>query len=156
MSDIVTCKITGMDEIQKALEALPAKLAKRIEKKALSDASSILVDKLVANAPDDSGLLREHFGVKLTTKGFSKYGALAVRAFVGGVSGNYYPPAAFHKKLKQAMKVKWNATINTAIHFLEFGSSKEPKRPFMSQSWDSVKDQVLAKIVSNLKEALGL
>ncbi len=156
MSDIVTCKVTGLAQLQKALEALPPKVARSLERKAIREPANIVAAAMADAAPDDTGLLREHFGVKITTKGFSKYGILGVKAFIGGKTAIYYPPEVFHKKLKQAMKVKWHATINTALHFLEFGTSKEPKRPFLSRAWESVKDEVLAKIVENLREALGL
>ncbi len=155
MSDQVTVKITGLDKLQKALEQLPERAAKKIEGGSLKEAAQITLAEMRARVPKDTGLLSEHFGVRVVTKRMGK-GNLSARAFIGGITGvEYPPPETFRKKLKDKA-IHWKIYVNTALHFLEFGSVHERKRPFMSISWEATKDSVLAKFIDALKEALGL
>jgi HK97 gp10 family phage protein len=157
MPETVICNITGLDELQAALEALPKKVSRKIERGAMRDAAKIVVQELASEAPKDTGLVEEHFGIRITTKHLSKIGPTAMRALIGGITGIYYPPAEFHRKLKKNADPRdLRVSVNKALHYLEFGSRKEPKRPFMSRAFEAVKQTVLAKFIADLKDALGL
>jgi HK97 gp10 family phage protein len=145
-------EIKGLKELQKALEDLPLKVARRIDRGALKEAAQIVIKEMAARVPKDTGLASEHFGVKVTTKKMGK--SIAARAFIGGETGvEYNPPASFRKKLSEKA-LHWKIYVNTAIHFLEFGSSKEKPRPFMSISWEATKGSVLDKLTQALKEGI--
>ena len=67
MTDTVTLKITGLDELQRKLEAIPHDVARKVIGGALKDAAAIVRDAMVEESPKNSGLMSESFGTKLTT-----------------------------------------------------------------------------------------
>ncbi len=158
MPNVFEFKITGGKELQAALEALPPKLAKKIERGALKDAAEITRSRAAADAPKVTGKLSENFIIRIVRRGMGN--ALAYRAIIGAQSGVYYNegelPPAFKKKVSAKYGHNVKQTIVMALSFLEHGTVKERKNPFFTRAWEATKDQVLAKIIQNLKEALGL
>jgi hypothetical protein len=41
-------------------------------------------------------------------------------------------------------------------HFLEFGTSKMAKKPFLTQGWETLKQSALDAIIQKLKDAIGV
>jgi HK97 gp10 family phage protein len=87
MSNTVTVNIKGLDELQKKLEELPKLVAAKVLKDSLLAAGNVIRDEMAARAPKDSGLLSEHFNVKLKVE---KQG-IAATAFVGPDGTIDYP-----------------------------------------------------------------
>ena|SRR5215469_14801679 len=83
MANEVEVKITGLDEIQKALEELPRQVARQIVRRTLREAGNIVKKKMVELVPRDSGLLSKHFKVSTKLLGKKTDGDIGGRVFVG-------------------------------------------------------------------------
>lgn len=144
MSDeFVTTKISGLAEIQAGLDKMDEKLARTGIRNALKAAADYVLGRIVGNAPKDSGFMSEHFDVKYRLRS----DALAGSAFIGPNSKALYPDR----------KSSWaSRTALLVARWLEFGTSKRPKNPFMTQAWEGSKEGALAEIVDDLRETLGL
>ena len=157
---MVTCKITGLDALQKKLEhELPAKarLALRI---ALAAGASTVREEMVADAPveeggENQGFLEDHLVIKTTIRRNELSGTAKV-----GPSQAVYPGSE-----KQGFKLRIggkeisvNAKLTAARvgRFLQFGTSKMSARPFMTQAWEASKGRALERIIQKLKETLKL
>lgn len=154
MSDIVEVKITGMDELQKKLEELPKKIGDNIFRRALKSAAKIVINAMVALAPKDTGFLSEHFGTRTRIQRQNIAGSI----FIGPEGKIDYPDT------DGGYRVKINAKGNTrkvgrvsvvsVARFLEYGTVKEKKVPFMSQAFEATKEQALNQIIDAIKDAL--
>jgi HK97 gp10 family phage protein len=75
--DIFTFKITGLDELQKNLEALPKALKDKIIRKALNAGADIVLDEMERNCPVEDtpgaipppGFLKDHIKKSVSAKG---------------------------------------------------------------------------------------
>lgn len=149
MSDdgYVSIEVKGLDELQKALEDLVDKDGNKYVRAAVNAGGNVVKDRIVQNAPKDSGLLADHID-KRTRK--QKGEALAISALIGPNSKE-----VIHKQAKG----KTSGLPRTAAaiaKMLEFGTKKMPKKPFMSQAWESSKQEALDALVAKLREKLGL
>lgn len=141
MSEFVTTKITGLSELQAKMEALPEKVARRGLRAALKAGAEYVREKMVANAPKDTGFMSEHFDIKFKFRS----DALAGSAFIGPNSKALYP----------GRKDTWaSRTARLVAGWLEFGTSKRPKDPFMTAAWEESKEGALAEIIDDLRETL--
>ena len=144
MNEFVTVKITGLSELQDKLEALDEKIAKTGIRNSLKAGAEYLLSRIVANAPQLSGFMASHFDVKYRLR---SDGVLAGSAFIGPNSNALYP----------GRKDTWaSRTALLVARWLEFGTSKRAKNPFITQAFESAKDGVLAEMVDDLRETLGL
>ena len=145
---MIEVKISGLDQLQKALQQEQPKKAKSILRSALTAAGKIVRDAMVRNAPKDSGLLSENIGVKTSVRGNEISGA----AFIGPRGRAFYP--AREKSLGK--KGRSRMPVVTIARFLEFGTSEMTARPFMTQSFEQEKSHALEKIIAIIREKLGL
>ncbi len=158
----VTVKISGLDELQKVLqEKLPAD-AKKAVRIALSAGGGDVKRAMVANAPveeggEHAGFLRDNIRVK--TKLFRN--DLAGYALVGPTTAVY--PDRAGKPGQVTIKGKTffskhagQVTAARVARFLEFGTSKMSKHPFLTQAFEGSKQTALDHIISKLKEVLKL
>ena len=153
--DIISVEIKGLDDLQKKLEALPLKIAKKGVRKALAAGSKILRDAMIALVNKDTGFLSEHLG--------SRYhmdkDEIAGSVFVGPKGRVDYPKFASgaYKIIRnakgKAKKVGRIAAV-TVARFLEFGTSKMSKKPFLIPAFDSTQAQILSAMTQKLKEAV--
>jgi HK97 gp10 family phage protein len=165
--EIIECEILGLDAIQKALEeTLPkeARLAMRI---ALSAGGGTVKDEMKAQAPveqdsPDAGFLRDHIKVKTTIKA----GGLAGKAIVG-VTNDAYPgregskgrvnfKTITGKAVSFVSDTAGSVTAARVARWLEFGTTKMAKHPFMTQAWENTKNAARDRIIAKLKQALHL
>lgn len=165
--EIVEFKMVGLKELQEALEEkLPkdARLAMRI---ALSAGGGTVRDAMVDNAPvevngENSGFLRDHLKVKTVIKN----GGLTGYAIIGattdpypgreGSQGRVSFKTALGRSVSFISKTAGQVTAAMVAKFLELGTSRMSKHPFMTQAWESSKQQALDRMIAKLKEALKL
>jgi HK97 gp10 family phage protein len=167
MADIVSFKIEGLDEIQKKLqEELPkdARLAMRI---ALSAGGGTVKTAMQDEAPveedsPDAGFLREHIKTKITVGRDGTTG----RAYVGATNEAY--PNREGKLGRVSFKTITGKVVNfvskhagqvtaaKVARYLEFGTSRMSKHPFMTQAWEKSRQAALDRIIGKLKEKLHL
>lgn len=147
MPDFVTVKITGLSEIQKKLEQMPEKVAKRAIRSALKRAAGIVRQKIVDMAPRKTGFLSGHFDIKIRQfRGF-----LAAVAHIGPNSKIYYPPNP--RAGKRGGKRKSMPVIAVA-QFHEFGTSRMPAHPFMRPAFTATREQMIEAISEELRKAV--
>jgi HK97 gp10 family phage protein len=157
-------KITGGPELQKALEALPKKIADRVLRKALKESAVVVRNAMVDEAPryagpDNSipvGWLACHFGMRVKIVKSD----VAAMVYVGPEGKIDYPDSSRIGGFKQIVD-KHGKTHNigrisvaSVARFLEYGTTKEKKNPFMSRAWESVKGKVLDIIVAAIRRGV--
>jgi HK97 gp10 family phage protein len=158
--EILTVEVKGLDELQEKLEALPYKVAKRGLKSTLYRAADIVKKAMMALAPKDTHFLEEHFNIKVgQPRGAVNADALAMYAYIGPQGKIDYPAYASgaykikRTKTGKARKVG-RIAVATVARFLEFGTSKMAKKPFMTAAYESTKGAALTKIQEGLTEAV--
>ena len=155
MSDIFEFKMTGMDTLQKKLEALGKPTAKKIVRKALRAGGEVVQDAIVQNAPEDTGFMKEHFGMRTKLKS----NELAGSCFVGPEGKVDYPDkdGTFRRRIERAGKKAIEVgriSVVSVVRFFEFGTSKMSKKPFMTQAFESKSSDALDAITEKLKDGI--
>lgn len=157
MGEYITTEVKGLDEIQKSFEALNDKLQKRGIRNALRAGATVFKNLMYNNAPKLTGFLREHFSIK-----FKMVKELfAGTAYIGPQGKIDYPAFASgaykikRKKSGKAYKVGRIAVASVA-RYLEFGTGKMGKKPFMTQAYEQGKQEALDAVQRSLKDDLGL
>lgn len=138
MPGVIEVKITGGDELEKKLEDVSRKIAKAIIRSALRSAAGIWREEMKDRAKKgwhvwqgskqgrsrEFGLVSGHIGMKFAVRGDD----LEATAQVGPMR-----------------KFFWSL-------FMEFGTRKMAARPFIRQSFESRKQDVLNKFIEVAKE----
>ena len=167
MAELVSFKITGLEQLQKALqERLPkeARLAMRI---ALSVGGGTVKAAMVAGCPvetegADAGFLREHIKVKTTIRNGGMTGSAKVGATTDpyptrtGKSGRVSFKTVTGRSVSFLSKVAGQVTAAMVARYLEFGTSRMSKHPFLTQAWETSREAALQRIIAKLKEGLHL
>lgn len=153
--DLVTVKVQGLSELQEMLEAMPEKVAKKGIRAALRAGGNVLRTEIMLLAPKDTGFLAEHFGTKIKMR----RDELAGSAFVGPKGKVDYPAfmsGAYRivRSAKGRAKKVGRVAVATVARFLEFGTSKMGKRPFITPAFDSKRTTILDAMVDKLKDAV--
>lgn len=154
--DDFTMEIKGLDELQKTLEELPLKVAKRGLRKALQNGGAQIQAGMVTLAPKDTGFMAEHFGVKIKIDRDQISGS----AFIGPQGKVDYPAYAsgaynIVRNAKGAVKKVGKIAVATIVRFFEFGTSKMSKKPFMTQAAEGGRQTALDEIIAALAEAVN-
>lgn len=153
MNDAVTIKIQGLDELQKKLEELPRDVAKRGIRASLREGAKRIAEAMAAHAPRDTGFLALHFGIR--TKMFRN--DLAGSAFIGPEGHIDYPEHGGYRTKENDRGKKYQVgriAVVRVARFLEFGTTKTAKQPFMTQAFEDQKESALAAIVGKLRDFL--
>lgn len=132
-------KISGLNDIRKVLTKLPQELGKKVTSGALRKGGNVIRDRAIANVP--------YSGIDRATK------------FAGEKS--YY-----HKHLREQISVRTIKTDHISVRmivtvgkafwgsFLEFGTSRQPARPWMRPAFETSKESALTTIIENLGKGL--
>jgi HK97 gp10 family phage protein len=155
MSDDVTVKITGLAELQEALEQLPEKVARKGVRSSLQAGAAPVLSGMVQEAPKRTGFLSEHFDAKISLT----HDALAGTAYVGPEGKMDYPEylsGAYRVVRKANGKIKKIGRIAVAAvaRYSEFGTVKMEMNPFMTRAWEQNKEAALDALIKNLKDTL--
>jgi HK97 gp10 family phage protein len=151
---MVTVKINGLDQIQRALEQIPKVVADKAIRGGLRKGAESLRERIAANAPRESGFLANHFNVKVRVM----HNELAASAFVGPASKTYYPNIGDRRVGVSTGKhgQKGGALpVASVARFMEFGTSKMAARPFIRPAFESMKEAILDTVVKSIQEAIA-
>src|SRR6266853_6782412 len=133
MADEITVEIKGLAELQKSLEALPEKVGEKNLRAALRAGGNVFKQAMVQNAPKDSGFLSEHISVSTRLQNDE----LAGTCKIGPNGKKVYP-----------RNPKWpSRTAALVARWLEFGTSKMAKKPFVTQSFETQKQNAVDAVV---------
>ena len=167
MAEIISFEIKGLAELQKKLqEELPkdARLAMRI---ALSAGGGTVKDAMVAAAPveqggEDAGFLKEHIRVKTVIRNGGMTGTAKVGATTDaypnreGKSGRVSFKTLTGRTVSFLSKSAGQVTAARVARWLEFGTTRMSKHPFLTQAWETSRESALQRIIAKLKEGLHL
>jgi HK97 gp10 family phage protein len=124
MADAFT--LGGFDKLEAAFKQLGAVESRKRMSRVMRDATKIVLDQAVANAPEDTGLLKESLKVRAMKRKKGRVGFL-----VQTQSGDYQG------------KTFYGA-------FQEFGSSHQPAQGFIRQAYDERKSEAEQLILDQL------
>jgi HK97 gp10 family phage protein len=161
MAEFITFKISGMDQLQKRLEELEKKAAKKIVRRGISAGAKIVRDAMVAFAPKKKGIVftKSHFrwAIKMRSD------ELAGDARIGPTTEDiFYPVNGVKPKNKNDHRNEaegiYGHKVNAAqiARYFEFGTKHQGAKPFLSQAFDSVKTKVQQVVADFIREELGL
>lgn len=136
-NNVVTVKLDGLDDIEKKLYDLPSKFAKRAVRGALKAGAEIWREGLAESAPVRTGWLKAEATISIKLSAKEESGT----ALVG-----------FARKQDPARHAKHVPSAANEDFWYEFGTATQAPRPFMRGVYDSLKDQVLDRFTSKLKE----
>ena len=130
----VEIQITGLEELQDKLNRLPVEFSRRALRTALRPAGLVFRDAIRSAAPRLTGWLADHITVRAKTNNLDE----------GSVT------ATFSRKQKPGSNT---SAIYEAL-YSEFGTVKEPARPFIRPAFESSKQTALDTFIVRLKENL--
>jgi Bacteriophage HK97-gp10, putative tail-component len=85
MSKAFEFHINGLKELDHRLRELPERVMKKTVRSVMREVGNWMRDQIVANAPEETGFLKEHFGVRVS---YIKKD-LMVSAFIGPKTDKY-------------------------------------------------------------------
>jgi HK97 gp10 family phage protein len=141
MKPIVTCKISGLQELQKALEGIPRQIARKGVRKALHAGGVIMQDAMTIEAPKDTGFLREHFGQRIK---LLKGGDIGGSCYIGPEGKIDYPDrdGGYREKTnKSGGKYEvGRISVASVARYFQYGTVKMAANPFMTRAWEAKKE----------------
>lgn len=153
MPKVVEVEIKGLSELQDKLEKMPDKMANRVLRQALTKAGFLMKLAMARLAPKDTSFLAEHFDVK----GRVKRKGIEGSVFIGPNGKIDYPKNGTYRKLLNRHGKEYSSgriPVVAVAGFLEFGTAKMSKRPFMTQAFDATKEQCLNLIIEGIREGI--
>lgn len=162
MSEIIEFKMIGLDELQKTLEELAPNEARLAVKIALSAGGGDVKDAMVDGCPieqdgENSGFLRDNLKVKTTVhrdglSGLAIVGATqAVYPGREGKLGTVSFKTVTGRVVKFVSKTAGQVTASRVARFLEFGTSRMAKHPFMTSAWEASRERARDHVIEKLR-----
>jgi HK97 gp10 family phage protein len=141
-----TSEVQGLQELQRALDALPDKIAKRLMTRAGRAGGAVFKEQMVNHAP---------------RSGSSVFGQALKNSKVSG--SIRYGPLYDHMRITVSfqgvhwMTVKIGPSKGTAFYarFYEYGTIHQPARPFMRPVFDAEWREALNAFAQNIRENLA-
>ncbi|HLZ07506.1 MAG TPA: HK97-gp10 family putative phage morphogenesis protein, partial [Chloroflexota bacterium] len=152
MADVsITVKISGLDELEKALETLPPKVARRVIRSSLKEAAGIWRGEMV----------------RTVLRGWHRWRTVIERAKRGGAGHGYTDVLEFgvvSRLIGMQTKISPDGFAGSCsvgpvkkafwAMFMEFGTGHEAARPFVRPAFESRKAEVADKFIEGVQEAL--
>jgi HK97 gp10 family phage protein len=150
---MMTVNITGLKELQQALNQLPLEIQKRPLRSAVSAGAKVIVDEAKRLAPQgETGNLRKAL-YRYRSRSQSSRGQETFLVGVRKGKKNYVDSA----KNRRLNRVGKKYTVEGEAYywrFIEFGTSKMPARPFLRPAFESKKNQAVETIKNRLAVAI--
>ena len=150
---MMTVNITGLKELQQALNQLPLEIQKRPLRSAVSAGAKVIVDEAKRLAPQgETGNLRKAL-YRYRSRSQSSRGQ---ETFLVGVrkGKKNYVDSAKNRRLNRVGKKYTVEGEAFYWRFVEFGTSKMPARPFLRPAFESKKNQAVETIKNRLAVAI--
>lgn len=152
--DGVIFDLKGWKELQQQFEALDAAVVKDGTRAALRAGGKVILDSVVAAAPERSGFMKKHFNMKVKIKQF------AGSVFIGPAGKIDYPLDAegtYEKKTNRKGRTYkvGRIAVATVVYFFEYGTRKMGKKPFMTAAAHSQEDSAIGAVINSLKATLA-
>jgi len=146
-------KITGLEEIKKALNQLPIEIQQKALRSAVSASAKVVVDEAIAKAPaGDTGNLKKSI---YRYRSRSGSGTGRETYLVGVRKGKRaYADTAKNRRLNRVGK---KYTVQGEAYywrFLEFGTVKMQAKPFMRPAFEGSRSKILETMKQRLDKAI--
>ena len=148
--DYITVNVQGLDNLQKKLEELPEKLAKKDLRAAARAGANVIKKATMALIPVETGFEQSHIDVRTRMRSDS----LAITAWIGPNSKIVRPERIGKENRKGKPWRQWPASM--VARFMEFGTSRHAKHPVFTQGFETSKEKAVEAVVEKLKSSLGL
>ena len=147
---MIEVKLTGLKELEKALEQLPKEIQSRPLRSAVSAAAKVIVDDVKARVPvGETGNLKTAV-YRYRSRRNSSTGRETF--FVGIRQGKaQYKDTAYNRRRGRVGKTYKTAGEAYYWRFLEFGTAKMQAKPFLRPAFEANK----SKAVEVMKDRLG-
>lgn len=156
-----TFKVEGFKELDEALGDLKKATARNVMRRALAKAAQPLIDEMRRLAPVRSGRLRASIRTGKITKDVADAGAAAYRDVINGGGDS-------RAAMRALRDVRRSASVGMAFEYLnigpdtsaphahlqEFGTVRQPPRPFMRPAFDGRWRDALDIIGEALREEI--
>lgn len=143
---MITVRVEGLTELRKALLELPKELQRGPLRSAVSAGAKVIQQQAIANAPEDTGVLKRAIYRTRSRSGSSPVQEMHV---VGWRSGWKYQARRTKKGKLTTNRDAWYG------RFIEFGTSKMAARPFLRPAFDTTKERAVVAIVEKLRAAIA-
>ena len=144
--EFVTFEVKGLDDFQRKLEVLPQKVAQKGLRRAVRAGATVLKNAMAALVDKETGFESEHIDIRTRLT----RGELAITAFIGPNNKIIRPERVGKVSRKGKAWRQWTARM--VAKFLEFGTSRHSKKPFMTQAAESYKDAAVEAVTESLKQ----
>jgi HK97 gp10 family phage protein len=135
-------KLNGFDGLDRALAELEPRLARKIERQGLREAAKVIQQEAVANAPEDTGTLKQSIKVRAIKR---KKGFCGVQVTTGQ---GFFRGETFYGAFIEFGHHVGSRKLGDARAFV-------PPRPFMRPAFDSKKEQAAAAVAESVRQALA-
>lgn len=140
MAEIRHMRIEGARELDDVLARLPDELARHVVEQALRKAANVVRDAYKANVPVSSSSPADR---RARSSSGKDYGPLRDNIRTSKIKA---PPGSAHMAVHNG-RAFWGM-------FLEFGTSRQPARPYFRQAFDGNADRALAVFGEELGKGL--
>ncbi len=145
-------ELTGFKELAEALRELPQRVARNGLRAAVNAGASVIKKQAIDNAPEDTGALKANMYQKQIPE---KSGPMVQTVYVGVRRGvAKYANTAANRRAGKAGKVYKNDGTTYYWRFLEFGTSKMTKKPFLRPAFETQKENAVTAIGEKLDDRI--
>lgn len=127
----MSTEVKGLEDLIAKLNALPAKLEKKVIRAAVRKGANIIRDKARSYVPVDTGDLKKSITV----------------------SGAKYKKGTIALAIKPRNNKKKGVTVFYG-RFIEYGTSKMAAKPYMRPAYDEAEKEVLDTVINDIKSKL--
>jgi HK97 gp10 family phage protein len=152
--------VTGLKQLEAQLGRLSKAAGKAALRRGLAKAAAPLVTRMRGAAPEDEGDLREAIvaSPRSTLPRSSDVGKAAFAAAMRAGAGRAQASVALRDALREnggvpavQLFVGVSGRPASVAHLYEFGSSRQPARPYARPAWDTDQQDMLDRIRAELK-----
>lgn len=152
--EFIQTRVEGLEQLQQVLVQQPPEKARRTLRDALELGGNVFLNAIQREVPRLTGFMASHFNIKYSWRGSSSTNP-AGTAFVGPDGKMDYPLAGGGYK-KRGRKDIGRVRVSSVVRWLEFGTSKMQANPFFTRAFESSKSDALNRVISAIKQGLGL
>lgn len=162
MANPVTVEIKGLKELQVKLEALQHNVAKKGVRQALKVGGTVIKNAMQGQAPDRTGFLQQNINTRISMRRDDLAGSVFI-----GPSKALYPKHVTERVLRETLGLSRKAqkaflkdkqgriSVVSVARFLEFGTTKMSKHPFIVSAFKSASSRALDAIIVALKTVVA-
>ena len=152
---MVTIKVEGLKELQKALKELPLEIQKRPLRSAVSAGAKVIADEAINKAPvgETGNLIKSLYRYRSRRQSPTGKETFLVGVRKGkGIYGN----TRLNRRLGRVGKKYQTQGEAYYWRFVEFGTSKMPAQPFLRPAFESAKERAVQVMKERLGKAIEL